>query len=102
MDDKESKDDVTRKNDVICEFFGIKVTTKNPKLAKILTTDVNSVLQLDVSDVKDFIKSGDLADKTEMDSGVDSKWSSIQDEVDEINELLNDDESASLANKHKK
>lgn len=44
------------KEEVICEFFGIKIKTKNANLARILTTDVHEVLNLDVKEVPAFIK----------------------------------------------
>lgn len=44
------------KEEVICEFFGIKIKTKNANLARILTTDVHEVLNLDVKEISAFIK----------------------------------------------
>ncbi len=42
-DPKDKADD-----NVVCEFFGIEITTKNPKLARILTSDVIDVLNTDI------------------------------------------------------
>ncbi|HEB12609.1 MAG TPA: hypothetical protein ENI11_02920 [Actinobacteria bacterium] len=40
-----------KEEETICEFFGIKLTTKNPHVARILTTDVRTVLDRDVKAV---------------------------------------------------
>lgn len=36
MDDQDKK----RPGEVVCEFFGIEITTNNPKIARLLTTDL--------------------------------------------------------------
>ncbi len=36
----------------ICEFFGIKITTKKPHLVDILTKDVGEILNRDVRNLK--------------------------------------------------
>jgi len=94
MDGKDSKNVADNEDAVICEFFGIKITTKSPSLAKVLKADVNDILQLDVSEVKDFIKTGDKPADNVGDENVDTKWASISDEVSEINELLEDDKKS--------
>lgn len=42
--------DKTRLDDgfIVCEFFGIKLTTKNPEVARILTTDIGEFLARDI------------------------------------------------------
>ena len=50
MPDGNEKDD-----EVVCEFFGIKITTKNPNVARILTSDVGKIVNLDVREVKTFL-----------------------------------------------
>lgn len=37
-----------RKDEVVCEFFGIEITTKNPKVARILTSDVSKILNTEI------------------------------------------------------
>jgi hypothetical protein len=35
--------------EVVCEFFGIEITTKNPKVARVLTTDVAKIMNLEIT-----------------------------------------------------
>lgn len=102
MDEKDPDKTLQNQDGVICEFFGIKITTKNPNLAKVLKSDVNDVLKMDVKDVKEFIKSGEPAGAAAEDENVDTKWSSISSEVEEINELLIDNKKLSSAKKPEK
>ncbi|MDP1809583.1 MAG: hypothetical protein Q8L35_08620 [Actinomycetota bacterium] len=51
--------------EVVCEFFGIKITTRNPNVARILASDVGDLVNLDVTEVKHFIQ-GDQADDDEQ------------------------------------
>ncbi len=44
MDDKTGRD----QDYIVCEFFGIKLTTKNAELARILTTDIGEFLSRDI------------------------------------------------------
>lgn len=48
---KEDKPD----EEVVCEFFGIQITTRNPNIARVLTSEVSEVAGLDVAEVKDFL-----------------------------------------------
>ena len=48
-----------KKDEVVCEFFGLKITTKNPNLARVLKTEVSEIMGLDVHDVKDYISNQD-------------------------------------------
>lgn len=32
--------DKKKTGEVVCEFFGIEITTNNPKIARLLTTDL--------------------------------------------------------------
>lgn len=41
--------------EMVCEFFGIQITTSNPNMARLLTASVNEILRLDVKDIKGFI-----------------------------------------------
>jgi hypothetical protein len=41
---------------VVCEVFGIKITTNNPNIARILTTDVNDLANLDVREISSFLE----------------------------------------------
>ncbi len=34
--------------EVVCEFFGIEITTTNPKVAKFLTSDVSEVMNTEI------------------------------------------------------
>ena len=34
--------------EVVCEFFGIQITTKNPSVARVLTSDLKEVLSREV------------------------------------------------------
>ena len=34
--------------EVVCEFFGMQITTKNPNVARILQTDMGELLNQDV------------------------------------------------------
>ncbi len=38
--------------EIVCEFFGIEITTKNPRVAKILTSDVSEILNTDITVIK--------------------------------------------------
>jgi hypothetical protein len=49
---------------VVCEVFGIKLTTKNPNIARILTTDINDIGNLDVREISSFL--GDEAEGEEQ------------------------------------
>ncbi len=62
MPEAKKKDD-----EVVCEFFGIKITTKNPNVARILTSDVAVLANLDVREVKTFIMSEDNPDDESTD-----------------------------------
>lgn len=82
-------------DEVICEFFGIKITTKNPSLARVLTADVADVMRLDVSDVKDFISDENYnlkKEEEEPDPEINTNWKSISTEVNKINKLLEESE----------
>jgi len=50
-----SKSEENNKDEVICEFFGLKIATKNPNLAKVLKTEVSEFMNLDVQDVKGYL-----------------------------------------------
>ena len=53
--------------EVICEFFGIKIITKNPNIARVLTANVYDILRLDVRNVGSYLRGeigADEADET--------------------------------------
>lgn len=79
-------------DEVICEFFGIKITTKNPNLARILTTDVGDIMRLDVRDVKDFITNDDPQESTKVETNneINTTWDSLSEEIKEINRMIDD------------
>lgn len=37
--------------EVLCEFFGIQITTKNPKVARILQTDMHEFMNQDIREI---------------------------------------------------
>lgn len=43
-----NKKDRQENDTVVCEFFGIEITTKNPNVARILTTDVRELASLEI------------------------------------------------------
>ena len=47
--------DKDKNEEVVCEFFGIKITTSNPNVARVLTSDVGELMSLDVREVKTFM-----------------------------------------------
>lgn len=49
-------------DEVVCEFFGIKITTRNPGIARVLTSDIGKVMNLDVTQVKTFLTGEDTDD----------------------------------------
>lgn len=51
--------------EVICEFFGIKIKTKNANLARVLTTDVHEVLNLDIKEIPAFLKGEQAEEKNQ-------------------------------------
>lgn len=55
------------RDEVVCEFFGIKITTRNPNVARILTADVQEVMNLDVRSVKGFLATEDNDELTDDD-----------------------------------
>lgn len=57
------KQDKNKEEETICEFFGIKLTTKNPHVARALTTDVRVILD---RDVKIFNNSNDQEKEDEV------------------------------------
>lgn len=65
--------------EVICEFFGIKIATKNPNLAKVLKTEVSDLMNLDVHQVKDYIKNQDDFDGEEESESLDEDDNDISD-----------------------
>lgn len=50
--------------EIVCEFFGIEITTKNPRVAKVLTSDVSELLNTDIKVIK-----GKWSDEIENESG---------------------------------
>ena len=38
--------------DIVCEFFGIEIKTKNPRVAKVLTSDVSEILNTEITVIK--------------------------------------------------
>ncbi len=46
-------------DEVVCEFFGIKIATKNPRLAKVLKTEVSEFMNLDLKEVKGYLTNPD-------------------------------------------
>lgn len=49
-------------DEVVCEFFGIKIATKNPNLAKVLNTEVSEFMKLDIGEVKGYLTNPDQRD----------------------------------------
>lgn len=35
--------------EIVCEFFGIEITTKNPRVAKVLKSDIHEILNTDIT-----------------------------------------------------
>lgn len=58
QDDKGQDD---KNEDIVCEFFGIKITTQNPNVARVLTSDIKKVMNLDVHSVKTFLTEDEAA-----------------------------------------
>lgn len=52
------------RGEIICEFFGIEITTKNPRVAKVLTSDVSEILNTDIKVIK-----GKWSDEIENEAG---------------------------------
>ncbi len=52
------------RGEIVCEFFGIEITTKNPRVAKILTSDVSEILNTDIKVIK-----GKWSDEIENEAG---------------------------------
>ncbi len=52
------------RGEIVCEFFGIEITTKNPRVAKVLTSDVSELLNTDITVIK-----GKWSDEIENESG---------------------------------
>ena len=40
------------RGEIVCEFFGIEITTKNPRVAKVLTSDVSEILNTEITVIK--------------------------------------------------
>ncbi len=40
------------RGEIICEFFGIEIRTKNPRVAKVLNSDVSEILNTDITVIK--------------------------------------------------
>jgi len=40
------------RREIVCEFFGIEITTKNPRVAKVLTSDVSEILNTEITVIK--------------------------------------------------
>lgn len=88
---------------VICEFFGIKITTNNPNLARVLAADVGDIMKLDVREVKDFINSKPESDTSasqaeeeavELEEEINTNWNSISNEIKQINKMLGNNDRA--------
>ena len=63
------KNNDNKEEETICEFFGIKLTTKNPHVARALTTDLRAALDRDVRTIDE---SNDEAKNEEEMEEVDS------------------------------
>jgi len=64
--------------EVVCEFFGIKITTKNPNVARVLTTDIGKVMNLDVRQIKGFLASDDRTDDGETDDDEETEVEAVE------------------------
>ncbi len=71
----------------VCEFFGIKITTKNPKLAQILTSDVGELSRLDVKEIKPYFKNRINGFKKSEKEKFDSQQASSEKTADEASDL---------------
>ena len=56
MSDDEHFEEDCADGEVVCEFFGIKIITKNPNIARVLTANVEDIAHLDVREVGNYLR----------------------------------------------
>ena len=84
-----SSSEENKKDEVVCEFFGLKISTKNPNLARVLKTEVSEFMSLDVHDVRDYIVNQDQENIDDLhynslDTGDTKTDMNIKTEIDDV------------------
>ena len=97
------KDGDEQGDEVVCEFFGIKITTRNPNVARVLTTDISKVMNLDVKEVKTFLTRDQAEDEPDSPSAgqpdeedgtkITTAKGSLS-SLDDLNKMLGDDDDS--------